>query len=94
MAWYQCMLNFGMVQRMSHYIMVPMHITLLHDTYAHHTMEWYQIMACYITYVWHDSYVCHTMECMLNYGIVPNNTCYTIASIWHQCMSHNGMVLK
>ena len=49
MAWYQCMLHYSMIQRMSHYIMVPMHVTLvlLHDTYACHTMEWYQIMACY-----------------------------------------------
>ena len=72
MAWYQCMLHYGMVQRMSHYTMVPMHVTLLHDTYAHHTMEWYQIMACYqcmshygmvsiyIT-LWHDTYAFHTM---------------------------------
>ena len=56
MAWYQCMLHYGMVQRMSHYTMVPMHVTLLHDTYACHTMEWYQIMACY--------------QCMSHYGMV------------------------
>ena len=41
MAWYQCMLHYGMVQRMSRYTMVQIHVTLLHDIYAYHTMEWY-----------------------------------------------------
>ena len=70
---------------MSHYIMVPMHVTLLHDTYACHTIEWYHIiMTCY--------------QCMSHYGMVSmrvtlwhdTNTCHTIAQ--YQCMSHYGMV--
>ena len=75
MAWYQCMLHNGMVQRMSHYTMVPMHVTLLHDTYiytSHYGMVSDNGMLPMHVTLWH--------------GI---NACYTMA--WCQFISHYGM---
>ena len=80
---------------MSHYGMVSMHVTLLHDTNACHTVVWYQCMSHYcmiqmhIT-LWHGINACHTMawyyQCMSHHGMVRTNACHTIY------VPHHGMV--
>ena len=86
MAWYQCMLHYGMVQRMSHYTMVPMHVTLLHDTYiytSHYgTVSDNGMLPMHVT-LWHGINACYTMAW--------SNACHTIP--WYQCMSHYCMIL-
>ena len=55
------------------YGMIPMHVTLWHDTNVCHGMDCTDV--CHT--IWHDTNVCHGMDC--------TNACHTI---WHGTNGH------